>query len=83
MIKQAAIKDDTGKIWTLPRPARHNGILRYMCDSGINGSFLDGQGFILDDNSWVDRKQAAEHALATGQCLKLIAPPDLYSEDLW
>jgi len=83
MIKQAAIKDSTGKIWTLPRPARHCDILHYMYESSAGETTLDDQGFLLDDGSWVNRKQAAEYALKTGQCSELVAPPDLYSEDLW
>ena len=83
-IKQAAIRDDAGKVWTLPRPARHHNIVKLIYDSGsVKSSYLDGQGFILDNNVFVSRIEAAKIALSNGQCIKLIAPPNLYSEDVW
>lgn len=81
-VKEAAVKDATGKVWTLPRPNRHNNILSTLYDQGIE-SHPDGQGFVLDDGTWVDRTTAAQIALQNGQVKELIAPPDLYSEDLW
>lgn len=83
MIKQTAIKDNNGKVWTLPRPNRHHHIIRYMYANGMSGSFMDGQGFILEDDTFVSREEAAKIALDCGQVETLKAPPDLYSEDLW
>lgn len=82
-VKQAAILDDEDIIHTLPRPARHCDILRFMHKKGTKGSFLDGQGFILNDDTFVHRSVAAKIALRLGQVKALAAPPDLYSEDLW
>jgi hypothetical protein len=81
-IKEAAIKDENGIVHTLPRPNRHHNILNLLFEQGIK-SHLDGQGFVLDDGTWVDRVTAAQIVLQNGQCERLLSPPDLYSEDLW
>lgn len=82
-VKQAAIRDDDGKVWTLPRPARHHTILRHMNAHGKPGSFIDGQGFILDDGTFARRKPAAIIAIRAGQIEKCNWGSNLYSEDLW
>ena len=84
-IKQAAIKDTEGNIHTLPRPARHHTIIHAMYAEGINCNRSEAiQGFILDDDTFIERIPAAILALENGQCKDdLIAPPKLYSEDLW
>jgi hypothetical protein len=41
------------------------------------------QGFAKADGTFLTRKAAAILALASGQVTKLIAGPDLYSEDIW
>lgn len=82
-IKQAAIKDASGNIHTLPRPARHYNIMHDMRVRGIDDRPNEVQGFITEDDEFVDRKFAAEIALEAGQCVELMASPRLYSEDLW
>lgn len=88
MIKQAAIFVD-GEIWTLPRPARHHNIIMAINDvrktAGETIIRAHGeQGFIDDSGVFLDRKQARSHAELCDQLTKpLIAPPNLFSEDLW
>jgi hypothetical protein len=41
------------------------------------------QGFAKADGTFLTREAAATLALASGQVTKLIAGPDLYSEDIW
>jgi len=77
-VEKAAIQDPTGKVWSVPRPGRHDAVIALM------GGILGGeQGFILDDDSFVGRKKAADLALASGQISELQHPPNLYTEDLW
>lgn len=94
MIKAAAIKTPEN-IWTLPPPARHHNIIWLMLgweqDSpppeDFKGKIIPAhgeQGFIDDTGFFLDRRQAAIHAKNVGQLMKpLIAPPNLFSEDLW
>lgn len=63
---------------TLPWPARHHSILW-----GFGRVQPDDQGFLTSAGRFVGRREAAEIAKAAGQVEKLIAEPDLYSEDLW
>lgn len=80
MILQAAIKDPTGVVHTLLKPARHHNILHLMSLQQRQGAI---QGFITDDNIFVDRIEAASLALKHKQIGHLQWPPNLYSEDLW
>ncbi len=84
MIKQAAIQIEK-QIYTLPRPARHNDIIAYLIKLGFPKQVrnLGIQGFITHKNVFVNREEASEIALKNMQCFSLIAPPNLYSEDLW
>lgn len=79
-VKQAAVRDGAGVVHTLPRPARHHTIAHELkvnlCEHAV-------QGFILEDDTFVDRKAAGRFALMSGQTEELKWPPDLYSEDLW
>lgn len=63
---------------SLPAPARHHDILW-----GLGRVQPQDQGFLTDRGRFVDRAAAAEIARAAGQAQALIAPPHLYSEDLW
>jgi len=80
---QAAIKGADGRIHTLPRPARHSDVIKKMRNEGIDDRPNEVQGFLIDNGSFFDRRAAAELALFNTQCKKLIAPPNLCSEDLW
>lgn len=79
-----------GVIHSMPRPNRHHNILwAYSPDekSGhITSTLTKGeQGFIDERGNFLNRKDAAEIAafweqLKTG---RLIASPNLFSEDMW
>lgn len=79
-IKQAAIRDGEGVVHTLPRPARHHTIMHQfkvkLCEHSV-------EGFVLEDDTFVDRKTAGKLAVEAEQIEKLKWPPNLYSEDLW
>lgn len=61
-----------------PRPARHCNLFAL-----VDGRNPDVSGFLLSDGSFADRLRAAHVAKAAGQVKKMVAPPMLYSEDLW
>jgi hypothetical protein len=81
-VHQAAIVDVDGNIHTLPKPARHHHILRKMYADGVE-SLITGQGFVLEDGTFVGRKEAADIALREGQTEYVKSYPSLTSEDLW
>ena len=81
-----------GIIWTLPRPARHHHIVWVMNKIGETLSddhpvmiYRREQGFIDDKGTFFNRIDAAVIAKECKQLLngKLLAPPRLFSEDLW
>lgn len=84
-IKEAAILDTkTGRVYT---GRRHSDIIRDMVEEyGIQPP-VDGatyeQGFITNDNEFLDRHAAGRVAIAAGQIPALKWPPLLYSEDLY
>lgn len=79
IVAAAAIID--GQVRALPAPARHHHVLhRYPLTEGHDHG---EQGFIDDQEGFVDRIKAAEIALLEKQIDKLNWPPNLYSEDLW
>ena len=82
-IKAVALKDSTGKIWTLPPPARHGNLFALLKDNGITHVGIK-QGFITNLDRYVDRKEGYIIALAANQIKNTSAPGDtLVSEDLW
>ena len=78
------IRDDNRYpiIWT---GHRHSEILKDMFYSGIHYVKPTAiQGFITDDNRFLDRYEAREHAIDCGQLYPEEVPfSALYSEDLW
>ena len=72
-----------GVIFTIPKPARHHNIVHAMFYMGLPKLAQKEQGFILSNGQYINREEAAALALANGQCENLMAPPYLYSEDLW
>lgn len=84
MIKAAAIKSCEGLIITLLPPSRHHDILRLMKEMGVAHAFAT-QGFMTNENVFVTREEATSIAIASGQTTKekMVAPPRLFSEDLW
>ena len=83
IVDRAAVVLD-GEVWHLPRPARHHHILRAL-DNVLPGRAIEAheQGFVTSHGRYIGREEAAQIAMVTGQVSKLMAPPDLYSEDLW
>lgn len=84
-IKEAAILDTkTGSVYT---GRRHGDIMKDMVELyGIQPP-VDAQnfeqGFITNDNEFLDRHAAGRVAIAAGQIPALKWPPLLYSEDLY
>ena len=79
----AAILGHDDKVWTLPAPARHHHIIKFMAESGEPTPINGEQGFVLNDGRFVMRKAGAYLALKNGQIKALKWPPYLYSEDIW
>jgi len=84
MIKEAAIKFH-GKVFT---GRRHNDILQAnaVCKNGIIVSSIAAgeQGFVTDEGEFLNREEAAEHALTCGQIAELkFSKTLLFSEDLY
>lgn len=63
-------------------PNRHYHLCKQIIEWGADPEDFE-QGFITATGEFVDRRRAAELALACGQIKALKTPPDLYSEDLW
>lgn len=74
-IKEAAIMDTNGKIYT---GRRHHEIFKIMPRKMIKDHT---QGFMTDDGRFVTRVEAADIAFICGQTDRIIHP--LTSEDLW
>jgi len=87
MIKEAAIKRiSDGKVWT---GRRHGNVIRLIVEEiGIGSVGFDKfiQGFVTDDDRFVDRHEAYIIAVECDQLLNNDdpwAPPTLMSEDLY
>ena len=72
-----------GKVFSLPRPARHCHILNsYWKEHGER--LIGNQGFIASDGKFYDRKHAKVLAKKAGQLLDRAGDgPFLFSEDVW
>lgn len=83
-IKAAAIKFD-GKVYWVPATGRHNHVMNKIMEENPDLKNCHGgeQGFITQDNAFVDRIEGARIALESGQIKKLNWGPELFSEDLW
>jgi hypothetical protein len=80
MIVESAIRQD-GKVYT---GRRHPNIIHHMVqDCNITPPVRGEQGFVDDNGTFLDRKEAAQHAIDCGQIAALKWPPNLYSEDLY
>ena len=79
----AAVRDETGLVYAVPRPQRHDGAIM-KARHGEVASHLE-QGFTLSNGVFVDRYEASKVALASGQITEMIGIPPfcLTSEDLW
>jgi hypothetical protein len=77
-------------VFTLPRPNRHHNVMWWLSTLGISSALMKDQGFVCSDGRYVERQEALILAKAAGQLIENvhggsspIAPPNLYSEDLW
>ena len=80
MIIAAAVIID-GEVRALPAPARHHDILeKYPMPGHVHGE----QGFIDDQEGFVDRMQARDIALhVSKQIDRAYSPSTLSTQDLW
>lgn len=81
----AAAICSNGKVYSLPPPARHHNVLRYMAKLGAMPKNCCGtQGFLLNDGRFCTRPSAKKIAKKAGQLLpRAMNLKDLYSEDVW
>ena len=82
-IRSVAIKDlDSDAVHSLPRPARHHDVIKWMRDRNVR---CGKQGFINNNGNFVDRETAFKIATESGQILDLnnTRGKTLFSEDLW
>lgn len=78
-----AFKKGPGII-SLPRPNRHGDIIKHMVeDLGYEDALDWQQGFLTSSSRFVNRIEAANIAIESGQIDKLHWLPNLFSEDLW
>jgi hypothetical protein len=75
-----------GTLYALPAPNRHHHVRDLIVEQtgeGIDGN--DEQGFLDDQNRFLDRRQALRHALACDQIKPgtQIRAGQLFSEDVW
>lgn len=83
-VTAAAIKIEA-QVYHLPRPARHHHVIHFLVEIGHKPPIRGEQGFLLSDGTFVGRITAAKVAVEAGQIKKsdLVAPPWLFSEDVW
>lgn len=82
IIVAAAISKD-GKVWSVPKPGRHNDVILLICNE-LNILYVGceyHQGFLTSKGRFVERMEAARIAYEAGQITE--KKYKLYSEDLW
>ncbi len=84
-IVSVAIKAKEGLIFSLPKPNRHVDIIRLLFLVEIDPLVASNgeEGFLTSEGRFVDRIEAAQIALFSGQVAALLLPPKLRTEDLW
>lgn len=77
----------SGKVWTLPKPARHHDIIKNIFDKTgeMAGNSKMMQGFLDVHGTFIGRKEALRIALAARQVKNEseVRAGMLFSEDLW
>lgn len=81
-ITTAAIRDDKGRITTLPRPARHSDIVFQLAIEGDDAALYGSKGFMTTLGRFVERGEGMNIAVTAGQT-KQSAKMALNTEDLW
>lgn len=80
----AAIRTRGGEVFSLPRPARHDAVIRLVFKkTGQKVTTADEQGFLSDCGIFLSRKQAEAVARRSGQLTGPVIGGSLTSEDLW
>ncbi len=85
MIEACALKNSSGLMFVLPKPARHTDIIDMVRKTtDINVLHLE-QGFLWSENGeFLTRQEAMRRARAMGQLKNNTYNHDhLFSEDLW
>ena len=87
MITHVAIwRNDT--IYALPKPNRHHNVFLIMDEADHENFNQEIQGFLDDQDNFLDRKQAFRHAVDHAQLIREFTSTyyrgdELFSEDLW
>lgn len=84
-ITHVALKLQNGRVFKLPKPARHGDVISYMATMSNRGAIaLATQGFVTAGGEFLNRREAMAVASINGQLKKgQEGKPELYSEDLW
>lgn len=84
-IERAAIRDDAGVVYSVPRPGRHHDVINHMIDDLKWAPPVVGeQGFTTSTGRFVNRQEAMKIAKAAGQLIAEPHVPDmLFSEDIY
>ena len=80
-ITGVALLGEDGRMWALPRPARHFHLFALAAFQGTTPDPCE-QGFVTAEGVFFNRKQAAEIALECGQ-VDALNSDELFSEDVW
>lgn len=76
-------------VHSLPAPNRHHDVLRTMKEDANRDHGNEVQGFVDEAGRFLNRREAYELAVSTGQIDRSRHPPnsydgdELFSEDLW
>lgn len=83
-VDRAAIRYE-GRVWSMPRPARHHNIVYMMARTeDLPPEAMHDQGFVTSRGRYVDRYEARALAEAANQLLPgAYVLPQLFSEDVW
>jgi len=85
MITHVAIQHTDGRVFSLPKPFRHNHVIKMMVEICELPKPISGeQGFLNHKGRFLNRKDAAINARLSGQLHDTLYDPErLFSEDLW
>jgi len=83
LIERAAVLV-SGKVYSVPRPGRHDNIARCLY---VYGAHLDlegeVQGFLTNRGEFLTRRTAKAVAMHAGQIVRTVNPDELFSEEMW
>lgn len=84
MIVGVAIKCRlTCSVFSMPKPARHDSVIKRLFQLGQYKHCRGEQGFVNENGTFFTRAQAMEHCLAIGQHVAGARSGILFSEDVW